>query len=438
MLKLVLALSLTTLCVAQQEIWVEPVLGADTNIGTYDQPLRSLTAAVGLAGPNARIYLLPGVYGVQQTGEVLPITIGGVPQQGLLIRGLGNVVLDLNLATATVFRMVNGANDARLTGLTIRNSDQAGWWTRVINSGSGVNSNNAALNVEIDRCRFENCNRVFVFWTSDNVTGWKVHDNLFVNCSNDAILEYTGTNEFFHNTFHTGLYKAYISDSITSTFTNNLIVSYNIAFENNTAGAPVSRYQGNWLYQCTTNMQGVGMQGTFPATNVIGQDPQLVNPAGGDYHVQPTSPTRDAGVPTPFARGDLDNNSRLVDGDLDGALEADVGCYEQSPIHLDVTWDRQNLLMWYQGTTTIPGTYAFVIFSFDDGLITFPGQAPVLVDQTSFISFYLQGALPQTWALSFQSYIWPPGQRLVTQILGVAPNHIGGALFVGNQAWTNF
>jgi hypothetical protein len=438
MLKLLLTISLATATVAQQEIWVEPVLGADTNLGTYDQPLRSLTAAVGLAGPGARIHLQAGVYGVQQTGELLPISLGAIPQQGLVIRGLGNAVLDLNGGTSTVFRMINGADGARITGLTIRNSDQLGWWTRAISTGSGVNSANSAMNVEIDRCRFENLNRVFVFWTSDNVTGWRVHDNLFVNCSNDAILEYTGTNAFFHNTFHTGLYKAYISDSITSTFTNNLIVAYNIAFENNTAGAPLSRYQGNWLYQCTTNFAGQGMQGTFPPTNVIGQDPQLVNPAGGDYHVQPTSPTLDAGVTPPFARGDLDNSARLVDADLDGALEADVGCYEQSPLHLAATWDPQTMLMWFNGTSTIPGAYGFVVFSFDDGLITFPGQGPILVDQATLIPFFLQGGLPQQWALAFPGYVWPPGQRLVTQILGVAPNHVGGAFFGGNQVWTNF
>ncbi|MBM4062247.1 MAG: DUF1565 domain-containing protein [Planctomycetes bacterium] len=438
MFRLVCASTFAVALAAQQEIWVDPVLGNNLNLGTYTQPLQSLTAAVGIAGPGARIFLLPGVYGPSQTGEQLPIQIGAAPQQGLEIRGLGNAILDLNGSTMTALRLINGANGLRLTNLTIRNHDQTQWWTRVINSGGGAGSGNSAMNVEIDRCKFIDINRGLVLWTQDNVTGWRVHDNLFVNCTNDAILEYTGTNEFFHNTFHTGSFKAYISDSQTSICYDNLVVAYNIGFEVNNASSPTSRFQGNWLYQCTTPTGGVGMAGGLPGTNVIGVDPRLVNPAGGDYHLQPTSPLIDAGVPTPFARADLDTNSRIVDGDLDGILEPDVGCYEVTHVHLAVNWDLQNRLMWIDGTGTIPGTFAFVIFSFDDGLVNFPGQGPILVDQASFVPFYLVGPLPQQWVLGFQNYVAPPGQRLVMQILGVGPNHQGSALWGGNQVWVNF
>lgn len=423
---------------AQQEIWVEPVAGNNGNSGSYDQPLQSLTAAVGLAGPNDRIHLLPGTYGPTHNGEVLPIGIGTNNQPGLVIRGIGDVVFDLAGSNSTVFRLLSGADGARITNITIQNTDQSGWWTRAINSGAGVNSGAAANNVEIDRCRFVDINRGFVLWTADNVTGWKIHDNLFVDCENDAILEYTGTNEIYNNTFHTGTQKAYISDSTTSICHNNLIVGYAIAFENNSSGALLSRYQGNWLYQCGVNQQGAGMTGTLPPSNVIGVDPLLVNPAGGDFHVQATSPTIDAGVPPPLAGADLDAVSRLVDGDLDGVLESDIGCYEVSPLQLDVTWDPQTGLMWFDGTTSLPGTYAFVVFAFDDGIAQFPGQGPILLDLATVVPFTLQGALPQQWVLSFGGYVAPPGQRLVAQILGVGPNHAGSAVFGGNQVWTQF
>lgn len=430
--------ALVSSLVAQQEIWVDPLLGSNANPGSYTQPMRSLTAAVAAAGPGARVHLLPGTYSVLQTNEVFPINLGVIAQQGLVIRGIGDVAIDLGGSTATAFRVANGADGMRITNVTIRNHDQTQWWTRVFSSGSGVNSMNSAMNVEIDRCRFVNINRGFVFWTSDNVTGWKVHDNLFVNCTNDAILEYTGTNEFFNNTFHTGSYKAYISDSATSTCTNNLIVAYSIGFECNNAAAPIARFQGNWLYQCTTVKQGAGMAPALPASNVVGTDPMLVNPAGGDYHVAAASPTIDAGTPTPFVRADLDGNAGLVDGNHDGTLVPDIGCYEHTPVHLGVTWDPQSLLMWIDGTTTLPGTFGFVIFSFDDGLALFPGQGPILVDQASFIPAYLTAPLPNLWVLSFANYTWPPGQRLVMQILGIGPNHVGGALFGGNQVWVNF
>lgn len=420
---------------AQQELWVEPAIGLDTNPGTYDQPLRTLTTAVALAGAGAKIHLLAGTYGPAHNGEVLPITFGATAQAGLIVRGVGSAVFDLGGATSTVFRFVNGASGMRLTNVTVQNTDQAGWWTRVINSGTAVNSGNAAMNVEIDRCRFVNVNRGIVLWTADVVTGWQIHDNLFVNCSNDAILEYSGTNDVHANTFHGGTWKAYISDSQTSRCHDNLVVACNIGFENNSPGAPLSRYQGNWLWQCTIPVQGPGMAGTLPVTNRIGIDPQLVNPAGGDYHVQPTSPTIDAGVLGTFARADLDANSRLVDGDGDGVLEQDVGCYETTPLHLAVTWDTLTGLMWFQGTSTLPGSYGFVLFCFDDGLTTLPGQGPILIDQATFVPFWLSGPLPAQWVISLLGSTWPPGQRFVVQILGVGPNHVGGALFGGNQVW---
>lgn len=424
-----------------QEIWVDPATGNDGNPATYALPLRTLTAAIPMAGPGARIHLLPGTYGPLANGETLPFNLGQTPQQGLVIRGIGApgaVVFDLAASSSTVFRMINGADNARITNITIRNTDQTGWWTRVVSSGSAVNSGNSAMNVEWDRCVFQNVNRGFVLWTNDNVTGWRIHDNLFVNCTNDAILEYTGSNEICHNTFHTGTWKAYISDSATSICHDNLIAAYNIGFECNNAASPPTRFQGNWLHQCTTAKQGAGLAGALPTSNVVGVDPQLVNPANGDYHVQATSPTIDAGTAVPFARADLDANSRIVDGDRDGVLEPDVGCYETTPLHLAVTWDPVSRLMWFNGTTTIPNAYAFVAFSFDDGLVQFPGQGPILIDQATYVPFLLQGVLPNQWVLSFANYTAPPGQRLVVQILGVAPSHVGGAVFGGNQVWVQF
>jgi hypothetical protein len=434
MLKLVLCCTATAALAAQQELWIEPVLGFDGNPGTYSQPLQTLTAAVALAGPGAKVHLLPGVYGPNSNGEVLPISIGAASQQGLVIRGVGSVVIDLAGSASTVFRLIQGATGARLTNLTFTNSDQAGWWTRVISSGSGVNSGNAAMNVEIDRCRFVNVNRGIVLWTSDVVTGWQIHDNLFWNCTNDAILEYTGTNDIYNNTFFTGSYKAYISDSTTSRCHNNLIVGYAIAFENNLAGAPIARYQGNWMYQCGVVQQGAGMTGTLPASNRVGVDPLLVNPAAGDFRLQATSPAIDAGVLGTFARADLGAVARLVDGDGDGLLEADVGCHETTPLNLAATWDPTTLLLVLNGTSTLAGTFGFVAFSFDDGLIPVPGQGPILLDPATFVPFWLSSPLPAQWFLPLGIQP-PPGMRLVMQILGLGPAHAGPALLGGNQVW---
>jgi len=66
----------------------------------------------------------------------------------------------------------------------------------------------------------------------------------------------------------------------------------------------------------------------------INLSPGFVNPASGDYHLQPTSPCIDSGDPTAANAGtfDLDKNSRLWDGNGDGLAEVDMGAYE-----LDIT-----------------------------------------------------------------------------------------------------
>lgn len=435
------ALLLVSAVCAQQELWVEPVTGSDGNPGTFTMPLQTLRAAVVAAGPGARIHLQAGVYSTTTNGETFPINIGFVPQAGLVVRGLGDVVFDLGGATNTIFNLAGGATGARLTHLTIRNTAQTdpqgnNWWVRVFNSGTGVNSGNPALGVEIDRCRLEHVNRGFVLWTSDNVTGWQVHDNLFVDCANDAILEYTGTNDFYNNTFYQGGWKAFISDSATSRFHNNLISNYNIAFEgNNTAATPAGRIEGNLLYQVTTVQQGAGLTGVaLPGSNQIGVNPLLVNPTAGDYHLQAGSPAIDAGVLGTFARADLDANSRIVDGDNDGALETDIGCYEVTPFAMTAAWDPLNTLVSVDAQCSVPGSFGIVAFCLDDGVVNLPGQGPILIDLATWVPVLWVSALPNQLYFPI-SPAPPPGSRLVMYLFGLVPGQVGGAFVGGNQVW---
>lgn len=419
---------------AQQELWVDPVAGSDGNSGSWTAPLRTLGYAVTLAGNNDEILLLPGSYGPTANGETLPIAVGAVPQANLLIRGIGNVTFDLAGSTQPLFRLINGANGARITNLTIQNSDQAGWWTRAINSGSGVNAGNAAQNVEIDRCRFVNLNRGFVLWTGDNVTGWRIHDNLFWNLTNDAILEYSGSNEITNNTFYGNTWKAYISDSPTSVCANNLIVGCTIAFENNNGANNIARYRNNWVFQCPTVTQGVGFGAGLPASNTVGQDPLLVNPAAGDFHPQPGSPVIDAGDPAVFARADLDGVSRLVDTDRNGSLRPEIGCHELSPVSMAATWDPQNRLLFVNANAAVAGAFVFVLFAFDDGLVAVPGHSPILVDQATFIPSWLAAPAPLQNVLNLgNSPPFLPGTRLVMHAVAILPGL--PALAGGNQVW---
>lgn len=425
-------LSFAAVLPAQQVLWVDPVLGSNGNPGTYASPLQTIGIALSLAGPGAQVHLLPGTYGPATNGETFPRSLGSAPQQGLVLRGLGgpgDVVLDLAGSTATVFRVVNGADGCRITNLTITNTDRVNWWTRVVNSGSGVDTGNAASNVEIDRCRFVDVNRAIVLWTADNVQGWRVHDNLFEDCANDAILEYTGNNEVYNNTFVTGAYKGYISDSPTSLCYNNLFVGCAIAFENNNPANNLARYQDNWVWQCPVVAQGAGLAGGLPASNVVGVDPLLTNPAGGDYRPLATSPLRENGNPAIFARADLDGVARAVDSDLDGSVVPDIGCFEASPIALQSSWIVPGQLLSLTMNSAQPGAFGLVGFALADGVIGIPGEGPILLDAATFSPVILGGPLPGAWVLDFTPFAVPAGTSLFVHgvaLLPSTPRFVGG------------
>jgi Protein of unknown function (DUF1565) len=431
---LVLA-ALAATATAQTEYWVDPTAGNNANAGTRNAPLSTFSYAASLAASNDTIFLLPGLYSAATNGEVFPIAFGTVPQNNLLIRGLGSVVLDLGglLGGQACLKFAGGATGARLTNVTITNSDHSQWYTRAIESGTGANSGNAAMNVEIDRCRFVNINRGLILWVPDNVQGWRIHDNLFWNLTNDAILEFTSTsnNAIYNNTFHTNTFKAYVSDSTSSQCYNNLVVNCAIGFEASAVANNVARFQNNWLYNCPIVTQGSGF-GTLPATNVVGIDPRLVNPTAGDFHLQASSPCIDAGNALIQARADLDGNSRIVDSDQNGSLLPEIGCYETTPMVLTGSFDPLTTLLRVGYTSGATSRAAFVLFSFDDGLVQVPGQGPILVSQARYFG-YLFATGPNNWIIPLGSVPpFAPGTRIVMHVLGLGTTP---ALIGGNQVW---
>ncbi|GAB4155280.1 MAG: hypothetical protein Fur0037_23750 [Planctomycetota bacterium] len=421
---------------AQMRYYVDPVAGSNGNPGTAAFPLQTFGVAVSLAASNDEIVLMPGIYGAAN-GETFPITIGSPnTQNNLLVRGLDGVVFDLGGSTVPALRLASGANGLRITNISFINSDQLGWWTRVIDSGTGVNSGNAANNVEIDRCRFASVNRGMVLWTNDNVSGWRVHDNLFANMTNDAILEYTGTNnQFYNNTFYGNSYKAYISDSATSLCYNNLIVNCAIGIECNNAANNPARFQNNWIYQCPIAAQGAGIVGRLPASNSVGRDPLMVNPTAGDYHLQAGSPCIDAGHPGIFARMDLDAVSRIVDSDQNGSVLPEIGCHESSPVAMTAVFDPSLGVLLTSYTRTDPTVTGFVLFSLGEGLVPIPGGSPLLISPALYLG-YLWSPTPTTWYVNLNPVLpFVAGTRVVTQVVGIG---LGPSLLGGNRVWTQF
>ena len=101
-----------------------------------------------------------------------------------------------------------------------------------------------------------------------------------------------------------------------------------------------ARNKGNEIYirdsssSCTLNSCCVdstgyaGVTSNIVENNCINADPQFVDPANGDYHLQDTSPCIDAGDDSLVPGGvttDLDGNPRIANGTVD------IGAYEYQP-----------------------------------------------------------------------------------------------------------
>lgn len=87
---------------------------------------------------------------------------------------------------------------------------------------------------------------------------------------------------------------------------------------NDVVNAPGVRFAGSCLDPTGTN-------GNISAA------PLFVNPAGGDYHLQPGSPAVDAGSNPDAPATDIDGDARPLDGNDDGVAVADLGADELRP-----------------------------------------------------------------------------------------------------------
>ncbi len=83
------------------------------------------------------------------------------------------------------------------------------------------------------------------------------------------------------------------------------------------------------------------VQGGYPGRRNIDADPLFVDPANGDYHLQPGSPCIDAGDNTApdLPDYDFEGDDRILDGDGNGEATVDMGLDEFIPILVEVEID---------------------------------------------------------------------------------------------------
>jgi hypothetical protein len=97
------------------------------------------------------------------------------------------------------------------------------------------------------------------------------------------------------------------------------------------ASTPITRFNNVF------SLGGAAYGGIWPdatgSNGNISVDPQFVNPALGDYHLQPGSPAIDAGDNQSAAllTTDIDGNDRVLDGNRDGVAVVDMGIDEFVP-----------------------------------------------------------------------------------------------------------
>jgi hypothetical protein len=257
-------------------------------------------------------------------GTPVTIEIVSVGQDGQ--SATGNQVCDVTIT------------DNVLTGGGIQFGGATGWNA----------SNNTISGVLVDRNHISSCanNGIFLIagdgGAHDNLLESVVLRNTFVGDCTDTGLLLHGKNVLSPNNTISGVTIANLTLvdngigsgwagglNINSQDSSNIIsgvtVSNTILWGNNFGDVILGSVAPDSVaYSVLNDGRFVGSDGN------LYQSPQFVDPASGDYHLQPGSPCVDTGDPSAWHVGpqDLDNRVRLWDGDDDALAVVDRGAWE--------------------------------------------------------------------------------------------------------------
>jgi hypothetical protein len=359
-----LLLLLAAPALAQRNHYVDPVNGNDTNPGTASQPVKSVSYALRfLANDGDSIHCAPGRYSPSTNGDFTDPSTGlfaawvigqaqnGVPMRiNLIGAGAERCIVDPEGQQTSFFfaRVLFTGAGTKIKGFTFQNPGQlAGRWNCAWRLGS-TSTGFTVDDVEISECIFRDLPYAFVSFGASLRT--RFHDNVVINCADGiGVTNFSAVSGdigyIYNNTFQnigTSGIEILADTRSTSTiyiFNNSFVnVGFNAIWFDTGFGTPI-------VYSDANNFWQVGASygsGLSAGASDSFADPLLVSPA--DYRLQPSSPlvdsgsnTAPAGMPLPAGiyppyGNDVQGGMRLIDGDLDGAIEVDRGAEEVSSI----------------------------------------------------------------------------------------------------------
>jgi Abnormal spindle-like microcephaly-assoc'd, ASPM-SPD-2-Hydin/Transmembrane protein 131-like N-terminal/Right handed beta helix region len=178
-----------------------------------------------------------------------------------------------------------------------------------------------------------------------------------------ATIQYYTLNSIFKNNivYATSGIAVTCSDINALTATNNIVYSISPATNGNCAA--FADYNGN-----------------------IFDEPGIVNPAGGDFHLHVGSPAIDAGVTDPnLPEKDQDGTTRVLDGNNDGIAAVDIGAFELVSGGAPAGW---------AALTPAGATFPTTVVGSSSGPITFTllntGNAALTISSISLNSAFAQ------------------------------------------------
>ncbi len=318
--------------------------GSDSNSGTINSPWKTISFASSKLKPGDTLYARGGTYTGQRGWNSpsgtssAPITWKAYPGETPIFDGQGS--------SAGNFINLLGTDWLIFEGITIQNyKSTAGIWLGVTtDNGASCTASDVADHDTFRRMTFKNMgadpNLDHAIYASCNVKNIEISYSKFTGTSGAAIQFYhepgVDGGKIYNNIMDGGGSASWglILDSGAKNIEvyNNIIINNKwdidsssgtgpFLIENNILSKPITNPNG---ITASTNLFMSGTPNDGSSSSFVG-NPQFVNPAAGDYHMQSSSDAIDKGTTIQSVTSDIDGNARPY------GPAYDIGAYEYKP-----------------------------------------------------------------------------------------------------------